>query len=776
MNDTPAKAPSTAFGAPGIAPTFAAGDKDLVTTALGSNRVWVTVGGGVLNEVFWPTTSRPQLRDLGFLVTADDLWVEVKRAAAYTITTPDPAIPMPTIVHRHERFRLSIELVVDPIRDSVLLRYALFGIDGEPDEALALHLLASPHLGRSGHHNNAWIEDGVLHANRHDEHLAILADVPFAMASVGYVGASDGWQDIAAHGRPTWTFTSAPGGNVALTATLGAARGEIAIGLATSASGARTLAMGSLVAGFDATASAFRAGWAEWASGLPVFAATERHARLARTSAMVLKVHEDVTFPGAIVASLATPWGAAHDDPGGYHLVWPRDCAETGLALAAIGLPRDARRTLEFLASTQLPDGHWPQNFTPGGQPYWTGLQLDETALPIILAAKLAELGVIDPASPAIAKMVRAAARYLAANGPLSEQDRWEEAAGASPFTLAALVSALVAAGSSSWLDPTEAAYALSLADCWNARIESLVYVEGTELDRAHGTTGHYERVARGGDTGRRGPIVLANRDGESFEIERLVGLEFLALMRYGLRTASDPRITDTVKIIDSVLRADTPNGPLYFRYQHDGYGEHADGSPFDGSGIGCPWPLLAGERGHYALDAEEDVTPYLEAMRRSTSLGDLLPEQIWDREPIPERRLTPGRPTGSATPLVWAHAEYLKLLVATTTGARADRLDSVAARYAAPRAAKVAHVRGEPRLTTDAEILLIEGPRSFRLHYGRDGWQDARDVDSSPLGLDRHGVRIARSDLGRAASLDWTTFDLAAAAWEGTNHTITLV
>jgi glucoamylase len=761
-----------AFGAPGISPTFAPGDKDVVATALGSSRVWLTVGGGIVNEVFWPTTSRPQLRDLGFIVTGDGFWVEVKRAARYTITTPDPAVPLPTIVHEHERFRLTLEIVCDPTRDAIVVRYELVATHAD-DQSLALHLLAAPHLGGSGHGNDAWVDAGVLHASKGDEHLAITADAPFTMASAGYVGSSDGWQDVAAHGRPTWTFTSAHDGNVALTASLGASHGEIALAFATTASGARTLAAGAIVADFAVIRDVLTQSWLAWAAHLPEFPTTERLAALARTSAMVLKVHEDLTFPGAIVASLATPWGFAHDDPGGYHLVWPRDCAESGLALAVIGLTDDAHRTLEFLAATQLPDGHWPQNFTPGGEQYWNGLQLDETALPILLAAKLVEVGRIDPTTPVVATMVRNAAHYLVANGPLTQQDRWEETAGASPFTLAALVSALVAAGSYPWLDPIDASCALTLADWWNARIESLVYVTDTVLDHRHGTAGHYERVARGGDTGTHGPLVLANRGGESFLLERLVGLEFLALTRYGLRAADDPRIVDTVTLIDAELRANLPGGPLYYRYQHDGYGENEDGSPFDGTGVGRLWPLLAGERGNYAVDSHHDAMPYLHAMANSTSLGDLIPEQVWDRPAVPERRLFPGRPSGSAMPLVWAHAEFLKLLVAATTGVHADRLDCVVDRYSSNPAAQVAHIRFEPTITTAAPVLLIESSRPFRLHFGVDGWNELRDANSRPVGLDRHGVRITRLDFPRARSIAWTTYDPATSTWEGADHLV---
>src|SRR5262249_19272988 len=133
------------------------------------------------------------------------------------------------------------------------------------------------------------------------------------------------------------------------------------------------------------------------------------------------------------------------------------------------------------------------------------------------------------------------------------------------------------------------------------------------------------------------------------------VGTEFLQLVRFGLRRADDPLIVGSLKLADALLRTDTPNGPVWHRYRNDGYGEHEDGRASDGTGVGRGWPLLTGERGHYELEAGNDAMPYLEAMAAMASPGGMIPEQVWDAEPIPEHRLFPGRATGSAMPLVWA-------------------------------------------------------------------------------------------------------------------------
>ncbi len=684
--------PHDAFGWPGISPTFSAGDKDAVTTALGTTRVWATIGGGILNEVFWPNTGRPQLRDLGFLVSGEDFWTEVKRLATYTVTTPAPSVPLVTVTHTHERYTLALEFLCDSRRDVVVVRYQLTNL-APASGPLQLHILAAPHLGGNGHNNNGYVLDGALAADRDSEALAVINDGGFTLSSVGFVSASDGWQDSNTHGRPTFTFTRALNGNIALTGTCSETQGTLAIGFANTIPGAVSLAKASLAEGFDDLAATFTSAWTNWCAAAHLPDGDQPLDRLAHVSLMVLKIHEDVTYPGAIVASLATPWGAAHDDPGGYHLVWPRDCAETGLALAAASLYDDARRMVQFLISVQSPDGHWPQNFTPDGAAYWSGIQLDETALPVILALKLHELGQLDlPAHSHTTAMIRRAVRYLADNAPFTQQDRWEETAGISPFTLAATIAALAGAAISGCLETAVAEAALSLADTWNGRIEDYLYVAGTDLDHQQGTTGHYARIAPRGTVAAHTRVTIANRAGETFDSAELLGLEFLALVRYGLRSPTDPRIVDTVKLIDAVLASSVPQGTLYHRYQDDGYGEHEDGTPFDGSGVGRLWPLLAGERGHYALSAGVDPTPYLAAMAASVSAGGLLPEQIWDAPDIPERRLFTGRPTGSATPLVWAHAEYLKLYLAHRRGINADQLSAVAQRYCAPTSPVVAH------------------------------------------------------------------------------------
>ena len=394
---------------------------------------------------------------------------------------------------------------------------------------------------------------------------------------------------------------------------------------------------------------------------------------LYRMSAAVLAIHEDKRAQGALIASLSIPWGQTKSDHelGGYHLVWPRDLVNSAGALIALGHSVHARRTLRYLMSTQEEDGRWAQNLWLDGTPYWNGVQMDEVAFPILFAEMLRREGKLEDLDPY--HMIRRAAGFLLRHGPVTGQDRWEENGGYSTFTLAVEVAAmLVAAGFAERADEPELATLLrETADAWNARIEEWTYVTDTAIAREVGVSGYYVRLAPDDvmDASPRsgGFVPIKNRPGgaEWARYDEIVSPDALALVRYGLRDPNDPRIVNTVRVIDAVLRARTSTGPAWYRYNRDGYGEKEDGSPFDGSGVGRPWPLLAGERAHYELAAgrPEVAVQLLGVMRAQSSDGGMLPEQVWDGPDIPEEELVNGRPTGGAMPLVWAHAEYAKLV-----------------------------------------------------------------------------------------------------------------
>ena len=106
-----------------------------------------------------------------------------------------------------------------------------------------------------------------------------------------------------------------------------------------------------------------------------------------RVSAAVIKTHRSKVVQGGVLASLSIPWGFAKGDGdlGGYHLVWPRDLVEAAGGGLAVGSIAGFREVLRYLTLTQEADGHWPQNMWLDGRAYWSGVQLDETAFPILL-------------------------------------------------------------------------------------------------------------------------------------------------------------------------------------------------------------------------------------------------------------------------------------------------------------------------------------------------------------------------------------------------------
>ena len=685
---------------------WATAKKESVGTALGRSKLWFTMGRGIVTEVFYPHVDVPQIRELGFVIAdGKGFWRELKASADPERHTEDDRIPVPHVHHTHERFDFRFRVCPDPDRDVLLIDFALEG-----DEDLTAYALCIARLGADARANTAWVAQWqgrpVLWAEQGPFGLAIACRDPegraqLAPCSVGEVGASDLWQDFHRHGRMTWNYSEAGPGEVGLGGAL-PRQGTLALGLSSSKEAAATNAWSSLTQGFPRCLRTYAAEWQAWhGTRMPpedlAHALTADTKALYTRSATVLKVHEDRAFPGALVASLSVPWGETSATLGGYHLVWSRDLVETAGAFLALDAKNEAQQILSYLISTQQADGHWLQNQWLGGQPFWHDIQLDETGFPVLLAGALKAENALD--DMLVHDMVFRALRFLIHTGPVTSQDRWERDPGVNAFTMAIVIASLVEGAEC--LDGQARACALMMADYWNARLEAWLYAEDTELSRRFGTSGYYVRMAPAEvlDHNTHDQQALASGEGASDALRAAclqVSTDFLQLVRFGLRDAHDPRIRASLVVTDGLLRRDTPNGPAWRRYNGDDYGEHADGSPFDGSpfvtssqdgkGIGRAWPLLTGERGHYALLAGEDPAPYLEAMAAMTGSGGLLPEQVWDAAPLPDQGLMPGEPTGSAMPLVWAHAEFIKLCHSSLLGYPVDRPAHTWARYGGKR------------------------------------------------------------------------------------------
>ena len=778
-------------GAPGLSPTWCSSAKDIVGCSLGESRLWFTLGGGIVNEVYYPRVDIPQIRDLGFIVAdGRGFWVEVKRLGNPTVTLAGPGIPAVRVVHRHERFELCLRIVPAAERDVLLVEIELTG-----DEQLRPYALLAPHLGGTGHDNTASVA-------RHRGHRLLLAEQgPFALAlgavdadqrdawgraSCGCVGTSDGWQDFKCNGAMRWEYDRAGPGNVAQIGEL-PRKAVLGLGISSGAESAATLALSALFEPFERSWQRQIHDWTAWQKEC---AARAAHASLAASlppqcraqfslSTMVLRAHKDKTFPGAMVASLSVPWGNTRDERAGYHLVWPRDMCECAGALLAVGATREALDTVRYLRATQLADGHWSQNQWLGGSPYWTAVQLDETAFPVLLACALHERDALDGVH--VTDMIQRALSFIVRNGPASDQDRWEEDAGINTFTLSACIAALVCGASH--LAPAARDLALAIADYWNASLESWTAVCNTPLAREHGIPGYYVRVAPAEALHDRGALQdrLPIRNqviDPGLAADAQVGVDFLQLVRFGLRAPQDPLIAGTVKLVDALLKVETPNGPCWHRYSNDGYGEHDDGSAYDGTGRGRAWPLLTGERGHFELVAGRDPLPLLETMVRMASPGGMLPEQVWDAEPIAERFLELGRPTGGAMPLVWAHAEFIKLAASRSIGRPFDRPEPVWRRYGGKRPAltRVIWCPHAPAGTLpEGTALTLALTEPGVLRWGFDGWQniEERATEPNPLGL--HVVELDTRALAAGRSIDLTYRRQSDGQWAGEDYRITV-
>jgi glucoamylase len=788
-------------GWPGIPPRWTSSAKTGVGTALNQHsKIWFTLSHGILNEVYFPRVDQACTRDMGFIVTnGQDFFSEEKRHCTFESRPCEPGVPsfQLTNTDMSGRYRIQKEVLTDPYRNVVLQRVRFEPLQGTLSD-YHLFALLSPHLANCGYGNTGWIGDykgfPMFFAEHDRATLSLASSAPWKKMSVGFVGISDGWQDISDRFDMEWEYTRAENGNISFTGEvdLAACNGEfiLALGFGSIWSEAGQQARSSLSEDYGEVRGHYISQWRNWQQKLLKIDDPLRQHDLYRSSTAVLRTHESKDFIGGIIASLSIPWGfnKGDEDLGGYHLVWPRDLVETAGALLAAGAVNDAVRVLRYLEATQEAAGNWAQNLWLDGRPYWSGIQMDETAFPILLIDLMRReapdtLGKIDRWWP----MVRNAVSFIIRNGPVTQQDRWEEDAGYSPFTLAAEISALLAAAEIAELTghPDQAQTMRDVADAWNDNIERWTYANGGDLAQQLGISGYYVRIAPPDTDGAASPtqgfVPIKNRppgqDGD--RAYHIISPDALALVRFGLRAADDPRIVNTLRAIDALLAVELPQGPCWYRYNGDGYGEHKDGSAFDGTGIGRPWPLLAGERAHYSLAAGhcDEAEALLTVMENSTAgSGRLLPEQVWDAADIPALELFRGKPSGSACPLVWAHSEYIKLRRSIRDRKIFDQPPQTVQRYL-----KEKHVRqifgwrfnnktrSVPRNKTLRIVLLSPA----RVHWSIDNWKTAHDTDTRDTGLGIHILDLPTASLPSAGEAVFTFFWPNENRWEGTDFRV---
>jgi len=749
---------ATAPGAPGAPSYFDLARKDCVGTAAAQgSKVWYTVAGGVLSDVYEPTIDNTNVSTLQYIVTDGATFTDLQaRDMTYTVTA-DPTGMACTVTSTDAKhgFQLITTYITDPASDTVLMHTRLQDTPGSSTSLAGLHLYArlDAHVNGNGGggSENAGANSGVVDTsagapvavvsstntvtNAVNRDYAVptymaLAGAPAQAASVGYAGtASDGLTQLdAAHALTS--YTSAPDGHIVATEDVTPGPGHevtLALGFGRSQAQSVSVAEGSLSHPFALTAAKYVLGWAVYDAGLRRPASSfagltsARAASLDRyyyLSANVLKASEDKTYPGAIVASLASPWGqsvpagvTSGGEPsyfGSYREVFSRDLYEAFTGLMADGDVATARAATLFLFDRQqLPDGAMPRNSLLNGKaaPDTGGTQLDEAAYPILMAY-LAGLG---GDATLWQDHIRPAADFLVANGPSDGVERWEEQTGYSPSTIAAEIAGLTAASAiaASHGDTARANLYQATADDFQRNIKSwTVTTTGPDGPR------YFIRLSKTGDPNAAISYSLGN-GGPTLDQRSVLDGGFQELVRLGELPVTDPDIQASLAVIDKNISVSTPSGTGYYRYGNsaakgsaDGYGDcyqpsqdscTVPGAPWPptDTGTGHLWPNLSGERAESDLAAgsASGTESLLQAMINFSSGVGLVPEQAWEDPSLAASPygsdpaaasigFTDGQAAGSASPLTWAQAQELRLIASLGSGRNVDTPAITTARY----------------------------------------------------------------------------------------------
>jgi len=750
----PANAASTAPGGPGALSHFDLARKDCLGTARNrTSKVWYTVAGGVLSDVYYPTVDNTNVETLQYIVTDGSTFTDLQtRDMTYTLRALDPGgmACRVTATAKNGRYRIVTDYLTDPDRATVLLRSRFQPLVGtRKDYRMYVRLDATVNGNGGGGTDNAGADTGTVDlstghpvpvaidtntatiaANRDyatPVFAALRPSTPFTQVSSGFAGSdSDGLVQLDKDRALGDTFTDAANGNLVQTARLDLARGSevtLALGFGGTQADAVKTAGATLGNRLDAVLARYVAGWVAYDrglrspgsafGGLPV----SRQLALARSyylSANVLKASEDKTFPGAVAASLASPWGqavAAGSSTltyfGSYREVFARDLYETFTGLLLDGNVATARDTVRFLFERQqLSDGSMPRNSLVNGKPApdTFGTQLDEVTYPILMAL---QAGITDKAF--YLAHIKPAADFAISHGPSFGAERWEEQSGFSPSTIAAEVAGLIAAARIADLNGDDASARVyrGVADDFQRSVKGwTVTTNGPKSSQPY-----FIRLSKTGDPNAAITYNVGN-GGPTLDQREVIDAGFLELTRLGLFRADDPDVARSLPIVDATIRSQTASGPGWHRYNGDGYGDgNADGHPWapTDQGNGHLWPVLDGERAehHIAVGDQSTAVGLADAMSRFAGGVGLIPEQDWENPDLapsafgtaPEVAsigFVNGQPAGSAAPLTWSAAQFVRLVRDLDTRRLLEQPADTVARY-------VAHQQGATSVTITA-------------------------------------------------------------------------
>jgi len=731
-----ASADSSPPGAPGVTSYFDLARKDCVGTARTSaSKVWFTVAGGVLSDVYEPTVDNTNVQSLQYVVTDGHTFTDLQsRDLSYSVhADPTGMTCTATASSAQHGYRLVTSYLTDPARDSVLMHTQLIGRPG-----LTVYARLDAHVNGNGGggSDNAGADSGQVVAGS----VPVIGDtgtvsqatnrdyaVPTFMAltgrsitasSVGYAGSgSDGLTALDA-GRVLGTrYSSAPGGHIVATSQLAGRSFDLALGFGRTSASAVATGQASLRQPVVATAARYLSGWLSYDRTLR---RAPRGAASYYLDANVLKASEDKTYPGAVVASLASPWGQAvsagalvNGKPvyfGSYREVFGRDLYEAVTGLLADGDLATARAATRFLFERQqLPTGELPRNSLLNGKvaPDTGGDQLDETAYPILMAS-LTGLG---SDRQLWSQHLKPAADFVVAHGPAYGVERWEEQSGYSPSTIAAEIAGLTAAAriAGQQHDAASARLYQAVADSYQRQVKSWTVTS----TGPYSASPYFLRLSRNGNPNAGDTYNLGNGGPTSVDQRALVDGGFQELVRLGELSPNDPDYRNSLAVLDKQISVGTPSGTGYYRYgtsasagSADGYGDCYQPSQTSCSPVGAPWPtsntgtghlwpVLSGERAESALltGNRSLAVSQLGFLQRSASGEGLVPEQAWEDPNLPASPygsdprtasigFVDGQAAGSASPLTWAQAQRLRLQVDLAGGPLVDQPSLVADRY----------------------------------------------------------------------------------------------
>ncbi len=762
----------TAPDGPGASSFWTPSDNTVLGTAANTTSdVWFTGYNGILGEIYYPTDDTPNTTDLQFMVgDSGHTWVDLEktnttsvaqlydnRSLAWTVTN----------TANNGKYKIVKTFYTDPNRNSVIQQTTFTALTGTLSNYL-LYALYNPAMHDAGNDNSSSTQtyNGTTMLVSTDSSgnyaSALAATIPYVsgMTSSGFVGENDGYTDLLGTSNcgssscpdytMNYTYGSADNGNTAQTGELDLSDGgtintstatSITFDLVlsfgqTSGSTSATTSVEETLAGtlgdnFSTMLSNFVSQWHTFDNSLNTPPAVGANGAIQQAreqeyylAVNVIKASQDKQT-GAFVAGLGTPWGDTNGDgDNGYHLVWERDLYEFASALIVAGDTADAKSAVLWAFDTQQEaDGHFPQNSYVNGTPFWTGIQMDEQAFPILLAWKL---GITD--STDFTQHIKPAANYIIAHGPSTGEERWEENSGYSPSTIAAEIAGLVAAAAIAGDNGDTADQTLwdNYADYWQGMVPNWTFTTNGSLG-----TGHYFERISDGNPNDGSSVTIANGEG-SYPESAIVDMGFLELVRQGIMPANSPYITLSLPVIDSTIEEVVNGNDYWFRYDHDGYGELPNGANYDGTGgVGELWPILSGERGIYDIAEGTSADWALTSMLDAANASGFIPEQVWGNNP--PSGYTAGTPTKSMNPLNWAMGEFVTLLFSASSDTIADEASVVANRYVTnayqPHTGYTIDYNSAQAYPGKALTIYYHGSLDSQskvfLHWGENNWQN---------------------------------------------------